>query len=361
MRPISAGSKRRSRPQLRFLVFGAGAVGTYIGGSLALASQRVVFVERPALAEGLVENGLRLRLNGQEHQVSDPEVVSGIDEALTYGPYDVAVLAIKSFDTQDLIDTLSPYKAALPPFLCLQNGVENEGLLAELLGPDRVIAGSVTTAVGRRGAGDIVLERLRGIGIAGNHTLSIPLQAVFNDANLNAQLYSRSDAMKWSKMLTNLMGNATSAILDMTPAQVFAHPGLYRLEVRQLRECLRVMRALKIPVVDLPGTPVRGLAAVVRLLPAFASQPLLYNGVGKGRGAKMPSFHIDLYAGRSKSEVDYLNGAVVRFGQQTGVQTPVNRLLTDTLNALASGGLPLENYRHRPDKLLGALKVLERG
>ena len=66
--------------------------------------------------------------------------------------------------------------------------------------------------------------------------------------------------MKWSKMLTNLPANATSAILDMTAAEVFAHPGLFRLEMRMLRETLAVMRASRIRVVDLPGVPVRALA-----------------------------------------------------------------------------------------------------
>ena len=74
--------------------------------------------------------------------------------------------------------------------------------------------------------------------------------------------------------------------------------------------------------------------------------------MGKGRGEKMPSFHIDLYAGRKQSEVDYLNGAVVRFGAQVGVPTPVNRLLNETLLALASGEMPRETFALQPEKLL---------
>jgi 2-dehydropantoate 2-reductase len=161
--------------------------------------------------------------------------------------------------------------------------------------------------------------------------------------------------MKWSKMLTNLIANASSAILDMSPAQVFAHPGLYCMEVRQLRETLRVMRAQNIPIVDLPSTPVRLLALIVERLPLSLSRPLLIRSVGAGRGAKMPSFHIDLYAGRKKSEVDYLNGAVVRYGKKYHVATPVNKILNELLLGMTNGSIPREMYAHQPEKLLALI------
>jgi 2-dehydropantoate 2-reductase len=71
----------------------------------------------------------------------------------------------------------------------------------------------------------------------------------------------------------------------------------------------------------------------------------------------MPSFHIDLHSGRGKSEVDYLNGAVVRFGERYGISTPVNRLLNETLLALTEGKLPIDGYAKQPEKLLKELKV----
>jgi 2-dehydropantoate 2-reductase len=166
--------------------------------------------------------------------------------------------------------------------------------------------------------------------------------------------------MKWSKLLTNLLANATSAILDMTPAQVFAHPGLYRLEIEGLHEALRVMAAQSLRVVDLPGTPVRLLALGARL-PYFISKPLMQRSVGSGRGGKMPSFHIDLHSGRGKSEVDYLNGAVVRFGERLGTPTPVNKLLCETLLGLTEGEITIETYRHRPERLLEELGVRKFG
>jgi 2-dehydropantoate 2-reductase len=169
---------------------------------------------------------------------------------------------------------------------------------------------------------------------------------------LNARLFTGSDDMKWSKMLTNLLANATSAILDMTPAEIFAHPRLYWLEIAQLRETLAVMRAQGIRAVDLPGTPVRMLAFAARWLPYTISRPLLARGVGGGRGAKMPSFYLDLHSGRGQSEVDYLNGAVVRYGASLDIRTPANQLLNETLLAITRGELGPELFTRKPEILI---------
>lgn len=337
---------------LSLLVFGAGAIGSYVGGSLALQGHRVVFLERPQVAEALRARGVHLVLNdGVPRQVAPLHVVTSPEEALTAGPFDAALFALKSFDTPAFVEQIAPFAADLPPVVCLSNGVENETMLAKAWEMENVIPATVTTAIGRGRTGEIRVERLRGLGIASGHPLSARLVQACSQAGLQSRLYPHAASMKWSKMLTNLLANATSAILDMTPAEIFAHPGLCALEVRQLREALAVMHAQGIPVTDLPGTPVRLLALGVRL-PTVISRPLLQRAVGKGRGSKMPSFHIDLHGGRGKSEVTYLNGAVVRFGERFDIPTPVNRKLTDILLRLTTGRHPSDDYAHQAEKLI---------
>jgi 2-dehydropantoate 2-reductase len=348
---------------LKVLVFGAGAIGTYIGGSLALAGQQVGFVEQPKVVEELHQRGLRLDLTlDKRRQVKDASrvdpaslvIASTLEEALRYGPYDLALFALKSFDTQAALDGMKPFSNKMPPILCLSNGVSNEPAIAAVLGNDKVIYGTVTTAIGRRGAGDIILERLRGVGIAKGHSLSEKLNDIFNSAYLNSQMFEDANSMKWSKMLTNLIANPTSAILDMTAGEVFSHKDLYKLEIEMLRECLAVMEAQGFKVVDLPGTPVRALAFATRL-PLWLSKPFLARAAGAGRGGKMPSFHIDLHSARGKSEVEYLHGAVVRAGEKLNIPTPVNRALTETLVALTNNVIPLEEFAHQPQKLLAKI------
>ncbi len=342
------------------LSFGAGAIGTYVGGSLALAGHQLVFVEQPTVVEELRQRGLRLDLTlDKRRRLKDASrlepsafvIVPSLEEALRYGPFDVALFALKSFDTPAALEEMKPLAEKIPPILCLSNGVSNEPAIAEVLGKDKVIYGTVTSAIGRRGTGDIILERLRGVGIAKGHPLSEMLNRELNKAYLHSQLFDDANSMKWSKMLTNLLANPTSAILDMTASEVFANNDLYQLEIEVLRECLAVMDAQGFEVVDLPGTPVSVLA-FAPTLPWWLSKPFLARAAGAGRGGKMPSFHIDLHSGRGKSEVEYLHGAIVRAGEKCGVPTPVNKALTEILVALTNQEIPLDEFAHKPEKLL---------
>ncbi|MDO8754614.1 MAG: 2-dehydropantoate 2-reductase [Anaerolineales bacterium] len=362
----SSISNIKSSDRLNVLFFGAGAIGTYFGGSLVLAGHNVVFVEQPKMVEQLRERGLRLDLTIDERRKTKAAYViearsfviePSLKEALKFGPFDVALFALKSFDTLSALEGLKPFADKLPPLLCLSNGVENEQAIARVLGADKVIYGTVTSAIGRRGPGDIVLEKLRGVGVAAGHPLSEILVKTLDRAFLKCRLYPEAHSMKWSKMLTNLIANPTSAILNMTAAQVFANRKLYKLEIDMLKECLAVMKAQNLKVVDLPGTPVRALAFATKL-PLWLSKPFLSRAAGSGRGAKMPSFHIDLYSARSRgqSEVQYLHGAVVREGKARGIPTPVNELLTNTLLALTRKEIPLEEYANQPEKLLSKVK-----
>src|SRR5512141_666146 len=181
---------------LKILSFGAGAIGKYIGGSLALAGEQLVFLEQPAVAQELRSRGMRLDLSlDDRRKLKEASVLpsgvfvvaASLEEALRYGPYDLAIFALKSFDTASAVEAMPPYADRLPPVWCLSNGVDNEPALAKLLGTDKVIAGTVTSAIARRAPGDIVLERLRGVGVALTHPLSKKLAAASNSAFLNAQ------------------------------------------------------------------------------------------------------------------------------------------------------------------------------
>lgn len=339
-----------------FLIFGAGAVGTYIGASLANQGSDVVFLEREKDLPALQAGGLRLEIAGKIIRPDPVKWISDLRE-LPGLKVDLGVLALKTYHLPAILPQLVQLQEILPPLLCLQNGVESEGILADALGWEGIIPATVTSAVDRVQKGHAHVRKNRGTGIAGTHPLVSTLLPIFQEAGLNPRHYPRADAMKWSKLLTNLLGNASSAILDLSTGDIFAHGGLYRMELEQIREALRVMQRLAIPPVNLPGVPVNILAAVVRLLPARLSQPLLSRLIGGGRGIKMPSFHIDLYSGREKSEVGMLNGAVVRAGETIGCPTPVNSFLTRTLIALLNGKIPLSKYQGKPELFLEDLRL----
>ncbi len=340
---------------MRFLVIGAGAIGTYLGVSLAHSGHEVTFLVRPATAAYLRAHGLSLRQKDEVWRLPRPQTALSVPEALAAGPYDAALLALKTYHTAGFLRALTGQEDAFPPVVCLQNGVDAEARLSQVLEPAKVLAATVTTAVARRSKHEAEVSKARGVGLAAGGPLSRKLAAAFHQAGLRPRLYPHAAAMKWSKLLTNLLSNATSAILDLPPGAIYDHPGLLRLEVRQMQEALAVMAAQNLPVVNLPGAPVRWLAWSVRRLPWPVLRRALPPLLRSGRGDKMPSFHLDLHSGRGQTEVDALHGAVARHGAAWGIPTPVNAFLTQTLHALARGDLPRETFRHKPQALLQAL------
>ena len=340
---------------MKFCFLGAGALGTYVGGSLASAGHEVGFIEQAGPAGAIAANGLSITTDHGTLRVHDVRLFTDPGMALGAALWDVLVVALKSFDTAAALAELRATGGRIPTVLSLQNGVDNEPLIAAELGADKVIAGTVATAIAKPGVGAVVEETHRGIGVALGNPLSARVVQALDQAGLGARAYPEAGPMKWSKLLTNLQGNAASAILDLPVAAIYGDDRLYAMEIAAMRETVAVMAAQGYRPVDLPGTPVRLLAFGARRVPRPILQPVLVRLLGDSRGDKMPSFHIDLHGGRGRTEVEYINGAVVRYGERLGVPTPVNRVLTATLESLSAGTLDLERFRHNPDALLALL------
>ncbi len=332
---------------MHYLVYGAGAVGGYLGASLALAGFPVTFFDRLDVAELLRTRGLTLEAGGVTRRIASPTVATSL--ALVQPSPDVVVLAVKAYDCAAAAEAIRQGLPSDVPVLCVLNGIGNEATLTKALGEGRVIAASLTSAIQRLDTGALRLEKARGIGLYAGHALSIPLAADFTAAGLRPRLYADADSMKWSKLLTNLVANATSAILDWSAEDVFRHRGLYRLEVEALRETVRVMRALKLRPVNLPGVPAWLLGTAV-FLPDRITHPILRRAAASGRGEKRPSFAYDI--GRGRSEVGWLNGAVVRHASQVDLPAPASRVLTEVLTALVEGRPGAEAVRGHPERLL---------
>jgi 2-dehydropantoate 2-reductase len=335
---------------VNILIFGAGAIGGLVGGRLALAGHRVCLVARPAVIEAVAQHGLRLALPASRGEQTVRDI--GLAESASAAwAFDLVILTVKSYDTASAIAALQ----AIPrtPILSLQNGVGNEEALAAAFGPEGVIAGTITIPVSTPTPGRIVQERARGgIGLAGLTPQADldPWAEVLGQAGFRVVTYRDYRAMKWSKLLLNLIANASVAILGCAPGAIFTDPRLFRLERAMLRETLAVMDAIGLRVVAQPGYATDWLAWAIRALPAWLLRPLLQPLVAGGRGAKPPSLALGMARGRS--EVGWLNGAVVRYGQQAGVPTPVNAALTEALEGIVSGRVDAALYRRDPERLL---------
>jgi 2-dehydropantoate 2-reductase len=341
------------------LVVGAGAIGGYVGARLALAGHAVTLIGRQPLVDAVAARGLTLVEPNGEFEIRECRALTSVAAAFeSAARYDLAVFTVKTHDTQAAIDELRPYAAGVDRFLSLQNGVSGEDLLGEAFGCEKIVAGTILHPVSIREPGVVVLEKRRGgIGLASlrvNESTNQPTSQLANalrHAGFRVRTYADYRAMKWSKLLLNVIGNATSAILDLNTMQVFADKRLFSIEVEMLRETIRVTRAQGIRFVNLPGYPVILLVFALRYLPLPLLQPLLIPLVAKGRGRKMPSLHIDLWNGKHRSEIDELNGAVTRAGAQQGVPAPANNLLVETFKDLQAGRADRARWRHRADRL----------
>ena len=345
---------------MKILCFGAGAIGSYVAGSLALIGNPLVYIEQPRFVGSLKANGVRIEdINGEKHHLKRFDAYGSAEEAFgRHDDIDLVITAVKGFNTDDVIRALKPYADRIPAILSLQNGVENEGKYAAAFGADKVIPCSICTAISRGEQGEIKVAKLRGMGIADTHPICEKLVRECAEAGLKPKLMSDGPAMKWSKLISNLLSNAASAIFNMTPAEVFSDPDGFQLEIRQIRETLAVMKGLGISPVNIPGVPIKLLCFGVTSLPSFITKPLLVKAVGGGRGSKMPSFYIDLHAGRKESEVEFLNGAVYRYGKSLGIPTPVNQAYYQVLTKLASGELPLNSYKRDPKAFRNQLEEI---
>jgi len=348
---------------MRVIVVGGGAVGGFIGARLALAGNEVALVGRPWLVEAVRTRGLRLIEPQQEHLVQQGlSAAPSVAEAAAQGFFDLALLAVKTYDTATAVREMQ--EAGLGSlqrvrFLVLQNGVGSEELLVQAFGAERVIVAALTQPVSVPEPGVVRLVKEKGgfaLAPAVSGTGIEHVVTVFQEAGLRVRSYRNYQAVKWSKLPLNILGNTIPAILDMPPGEVYAHIGLLRLEIAAMRELMAVTRALEVRLVNLPGYPVRLLMWVLCNLPAPLLSPLMPRLVGSGRKGRMPSLQHGLARGREVSEVAYLNGAVVRCGERVGVPTPANRLLTETLEAIYAREYTRDEWHHRPERLIEAWK-----
>ena len=217
-----------SSSRLNILIFGAGAIGCFVGGHLAAAGQRVTLLGRASLMDQVRAEGLTIQWPEQALLKSKPETVTTPDDLSP--PYDFILVTAKSPATPQIIAQLQAYPNLLEQayLVSLQNGIGNEEQLAAAFGREKDH---------RRDRDDtrfrfrppVTLRLVRpkaGLGLA---PLAIEqpverLAEALTQAGLSTPVYADYQAMKWSKLLLNIVNNATSAILDLPPVRDYRRP-----------------------------------------------------------------------------------------------------------------------------------------
>jgi len=285
---------------MKIAVMGAGAVGCYYGGMLARAGHAVVLIGRPQHVAAVRRDGLLMEtLSFREHVPLDasPAAAAVADARLV-------LCCIKSTDTASAAAEMAPHLAPDAIVLSLQNGVDNAERLQALLGRD-VLPAVVYVAAEMAGPGQVT-HRGRGELVIGPSAVSDELATLFAAAGVPVQVSDNVKGALWAKLIINCAYNALSAITQMPYGRIVQGEGVAGVMRDVVAECLAVAQGEGVTV---PDDIHEAVARIVQTMPA-----------------QLSSTAQDLARGK-RSEIDHLNGHVVRRGEALGIATPVNRAL----------------------------------
>lgn len=299
---------------LKVAVMGAGAVGCYYGAMLARAGHDVVLIARPQHVEAIAASGLRLQTARFDEQV---RLAASLDASAVQG-VDVVLFCVKSTDTESAGALIRPFLKAGALVLCLQNGVDNADRLSAHLPQHDVAAAVVYVATEMVGAGHVKHNGRGELVLAPSTSAAVNSQALAQAlmaAGVPTEISGNVRGALWAKLTLNCAYNAVSAITQLPYGKTVPGVGIQEVTRDLVAECLAVAAA---EGVEIPGDMD---AAVRKIAETMQSQ---YSSTAQ-----------DLARGK-RTEIDYLNGFIVRRGQALGVATPVNRAMWALVKLLES-------------------------
>ncbi|SIQ34266.1 ketopantoate reductase family protein [Pseudacidovorax sp. RU35E] len=293
---------------MKVVVMGAGAVGCYYGGMLARAGHTVVLIGRPTHVEAVRAKGLRMQTTRFDEQVplqaaTGPEAVAGAD---------LVLFCVKSPDTEAAGEQMRPHLPSGALVLSLQNGVDNAERLQAVLPQQTVVPAVVYVATEMEGPGHL-RHHGRGELVIGPSARSAEVAALLEAAGVPTEVSAQAIGALWAKLILNAAYNALSAIARQPYGVLYPAPGIQPTLRAIADECLAVARA---DGVQVAGDPYAAVDAIAATMPAQFS-----------------STAQDLMRGKP-TEIDHINGYVVRRGDALGVPVPLNRLLHSLVKLL---------------------------
>lgn len=309
---------------MRICILGAGSLGCVFGGLLAAAGHDVLLVNRSAdLVKRLNRDGLTLSFETGDRLIA----VQAATDCRGQAPFDLIVVLVKSFHTRDALEAAREAIGPDTAVMSLQNGLGHEDVIAEIAGPASVLVGKtyvggVMTSPGKVVAGvggkptyigepdGTISERVRKIADA------------FSRAGLETVASERIIGVVWDKLLVNVATGALSGITRLAYGDLYDVPEIAECACAAVREAMAVASAAGIALsYDDPERPWR--IAGEGLPPEFKASML--QSLEKG----------------SITEIDFINGAVVRWGDRYGVPTPVNRTLVAAIKGAERALAPI--------------------
>ncbi|MBK1681790.1 ketopantoate reductase family protein [Rhodocyclus tenuis] len=292
---------------MKIAVMGAGAVGCYYGGMLARAGHEVVLIGRAQHVEAVLRNGLLLETQSFTAHVP---MQASIDASAVAGA-GLVLCCVKSTDTTEAAAQIGPHLADDATILSLQNGVDNAERLQYLL--QREVAPAVVYVATEMAGPGHVRHHGRGELVIGPSPVSDELAQMFAAAGVPVEISDKVSGALWAKLILNCAYNALSAITQMPYGRLVQGTGVEDVMRDVVEECLAVAAAEGISI---PGD----IHEAIRR-------------IGRTMQGQLSSTAQDL-ARHKPSEIDHLNGHIVRRGEALGIATPTNRVLHTVVRLL---------------------------
>jgi 2-dehydropantoate 2-reductase len=303
---------------MRIAILGSGGVGGYFGGRLAATGTDVTFIARGAHLAALRERGLRIE--SPQGNIHVPRVIATDDPAES-GPVDIVFFAVKLYDTDTAMRMLPPLLGPHTLVVPFQNGVDSVDALTRAVGRAHVAGGTayVYAVIAEPGLirhtamGRLIFGPLDG----GKSPLLEQLLDACRTAGFDAILSDDITTDIWSKFARLTVFSGLTAVTRCPIGRLRDDTGLSEMMRGALRESISVARARGVPLGD---DLVDEVQAATAALPANARSSML-DDLERGRPLELP----------------WLSGAIVRIGQEVGVDTPIHRFIATVLNPHVNG------------------------
>lgn len=284
----------------KIAVMGAGAVGCFYGGMLARAGHDVTFIGRPVHVEAINAHGLLIEMKGSKAHVkaraaTEPSAAAGAD---------LVLVCVKSADSGSAGSALKPVIGRDTLLVSLQNGVDNAERISAAVGRE-VIPAAVYVGAEMGGPGHVV-HHGRGELLIGASPKSAELAKTLTAAGIPTTVSETIAQALWAKLVVNSAYNAMSAVAQLPYGAMLQSPGTRETMADIVTECMAVAKACG---VALPADTLQKTLAVA------TQMPNQYSSTAQ-----------DLARGKP-TEIEYLNGHIVRKGAEHGIATPANRAL----------------------------------
>ena len=304
--PSRATASAEAPPRPKVAVVGAGAVGGYFGGLLARSGVETVLIGRESFVTAVNRQGLTL----DTLTFTETVRVTATTELAAVRSAGIVLFCVKTTDTAATARALAPHLNSAALVVSLQNGAENAGVIGEITGRPAIpaivyLAAAVPTpgTVKHTGRGDLIVgpdePRVRG------------LAQLLKSAGIGCVVSRRIDDEIWEKLICNCALNAISALWQKTYGEIGRDATLWTMASAVVREALAVAQASGVNPTNMASedeatTTVRRLTAQIAAAYSSTAQDLRRN---------------------RRTEIDALNGFIVRRGLDRGLPTPVNHAL----------------------------------